>query len=111
MFDIDLIFKDGRAKETFVGIDKKEIEVVIDYFNNHQGIPVKKVVEDRRGFAQDYYQNDIAFGGPDQGGLAPDEDTEDDGDFEAPAEGMDSEDDEDFKLPEGLAPMDEEEKL
>ena len=54
MFDIDLVLKNGN-KEMFVGIDKKEIEVVVEYFQG-QGIPIKKEREDNPRYQNDYYQ-------------------------------------------------------
>ena len=31
MFDLDLVKRNG-TRETFVGIDKRELEVIVDYF-------------------------------------------------------------------------------
>ena len=54
MFDLSMVLKSG-GKEDFVGIDKREIDKIIQYFQA-QSILVKKIIEDKPNYKNDYYQ-------------------------------------------------------
>ena len=98
MFDLDLVKRNG-TRETFVGIDKSEQEVIIDYFTR-SNVVVKKIVEDAPNYKDEY---------EDDGDLMEDENSEEDGDFMPDAKGEESSYDEDFKADEES--MTPEEKL
>ena len=54
MFDLDLIKRNGK-RESFVGIDKREQDAIIEYFQK-QGVKVKKIVEDVPKYQNDFYK-------------------------------------------------------